>query len=131
MVWFIARFIVGAFLVFAGIAKFFDLDGFYRSVRSFRLLSPGASKLGSTIHPFLEILIGGALLIGYELYWAGLFATILFGIGLLFFTYAMSKGIRISNCGCYGTLFKFPLSAFSFIHTGFFFALSLYITLAA
>ena len=119
IIW-IGRIVLGAVFVYAGIAKltkpnthlwpyFFlkfsistNLSMFQQQVESYKMLSPEtASALAHTL-PFVEIVVGLMLLIGWKLrIWATMVSLIMVGfLGVVTRAYLLHMDI---NCGCFGT----------------------------
>jgi len=126
MVIWIGRLALGAIFVYAGIAKlifpnthlwpmFFlkfsvstNLSMFQQQVESYKLLSPDAAQLLAHTLPFVEIVLGLLLLIGWRLrIWAMFITLIMVGfLGVVTRAYLLHMDI---NCGCFGTPEKLTL----------------------
>jgi len=104
------RFFLSFVLIFGGIMKSFDLKKFNFIVMQFGIIPKKFSKLFSYSLPFVEIIIGIALLFNFLI-------NFLLGLTLLMMLmYTIGSSIalyekkRIDNCGCYGTKIKIPLT---------------------
>ena len=119
IIW-IGRLVLGAIFVYAGIAKltmpnthlwpwFFlkfsistNLTMFQQQVESYKMLSPEAAGTLAHTLPFVEIVAGLMLLIGWRLrIWATLVTMIMVAfLGVVTRAYLLHMDI---NCGCFGT----------------------------
>lgn len=106
----LSQFIIGIVLTLSGTLKIIDLKGFRRIVAFYGLipvwlLTPSAYAL-----PFIEAMVGLALLFNQFTFYASLLAEILLLTAVIFLTIALMKKKKMENCGCFGTYFKIPLS---------------------
>jgi len=119
VIW-IGRLVLGGIFVYAGVAKvifpnthlwpmFFlkfsvstNLSMFQQQVESYKMLSPDAAQLLAHTLPFVEIVVGLMLLVGWRLrIWATLVTLIMLGfLGVVTRAYLLHMDI---NCGCFGT----------------------------
>lgn len=95
------RVILGGIFIYAGFLKSLDQGAFLSDLREFRILPDAALFPTAVFLPYLEMIVGGALIIGtpYEgalLLSGGLLVT--FGV---FLASAAWRGLDIS-CGCFG-----------------------------
>ena len=98
---FLLRCVVGGVFIYAGVLKALDPMQFSADVDNFRLLPYAVSCAVGVYLPWLEILAGGALLIGF---WRSGAALLLGGMLVIFFLAlcsAWARGLDIS-CGCFG-----------------------------
>jgi uncharacterized membrane protein YphA (DoxX/SURF4 family) len=119
IIW-IGRLVLGVIFVYAGLAKLFmpnthlwpmfflkfsvstNLSMFQTQVESYQLLSPEMSALLAHTLPFIEIVLGLLVLIGWQLrIWATFVSLIMVGF-LTVVTRAYLLHMDI-NCGCFGT----------------------------
>ena len=119
IIW-IGRLVLGAIFVYAGFAKllmpnthlwpyFFlkfsvstNLTMFQQQVESYKMLSPESAALLAHTLPFVEIVVGLMLILGWGLrIWASLVTLIMVGfLGVVTRAYLLHMDI---NCGCFGT----------------------------
>lgn len=119
IIW-IGRLALGAIFIYAGIAKLTmpnthlwpwfilkfsistNLSMFQTQVESYKMLSPELSGLLAHTLPFIEIVVGLMLFIGWRLkIWATLVTLIMVGfLGVVTRAYLLHMDI---NCGCFGT----------------------------
>ena len=112
----VLRIILGAILLFAGIAKLSNFSAFVNDVASYQMLPTGMVKPISYLLVSAEITLGIALGIGYFSRGAGILTSFLF----LTFTVALAnvlwQELPIADCGCGNFLFSlldvlgFPIS---------------------
>ena len=93
------RLILGFVFIYAGIEKILDPAGLARDVANYRILPDVLVNLWAIALPWIELLVGLGLLLGFYRRGSSL---VLFGL-LLMFTVAITvnlvRGVDI-NCGC-------------------------------
>ena len=109
----VMRVFMGVFLVIFSMLKFFDLPGF---VKGFRMYDLGARnwKAYAYLYPFLELGLGLALLLGYQLFAVNVVLAALMFFGAAGVLLALKKGLDI-HCACLGTTLKVPLSTVALV----------------
>jgi uncharacterized membrane protein YphA (DoxX/SURF4 family) len=145
IIW-IGRLVLGVIFVYAGLAKLFlpnthlwpmfflkfsvstNLTMFQDQVESYKLLSAEAAGLLAHTLPFVEIVLGLLLLIGWQLrIWATLVTLIMVGfLGVVARAYILHMDI---NCGCFGTPEK--LTGWTVVRDSLLAALALAMTVSA
>lgn len=98
----VVRVVLGAIFVVAGASKVGHAAEFAQQIAAFRLLPQPVIAPMALALPFLEILLGGYLIIGLFTRVAGWVATLL----LLVFDGAIASAVlrgMTLNCGCFGT----------------------------
>lgn len=111
-----ARLIVGGVLVYAGATKAAGpAEEFAIVIGSYDLLSRDMVVTAATFLPWVELLLGWALILGFKLRGAAISTGALF-VGFLFaLANVKAKGIELPNCGCFGDAIHFtPMQAFLF-----------------
>ena len=98
-----ARLVVGAVLVYAGAAKSAKpAEEFALVIQAYDVVSlPTALPLAGLL-PWLEMIVGWALLLGVETTAAAAAAGAMFGLFLAVLVSVVARGIPIPNCGCFG-----------------------------
>jgi uncharacterized membrane protein YphA (DoxX/SURF4 family) len=97
----VLRVVVGAIFLFAGAAKVGHADQFAAQIAGFRLLpQPAVAPLAVAL-PYLEILLGGYLVVGLFTRTAAWFAVALLAVFDLAVASAVVRGMTVS-CGCFG-----------------------------
>lgn len=109
----IVRLLLGVVMLYTGLVKVIDLDGFVRTVRDYRFplfdVPPGDMIVGYSL-PWLEVLLGVCLIVGVwkrasYLLLAGLLLSFIIPVG-----YAQYHGFKI-ECGCFGGI-EAPISGY-------------------
>jgi uncharacterized membrane protein YphA (DoxX/SURF4 family) len=111
-----ARLLVGAVLIYAGATKAAaPAEEFALVISSYDVVPLSVALPMAGLLPWLEMLVGWALLLGVETPAAsavagGMFAAFLAALGSV-----VARGIPIPNCGCFGDAMHFtPLQALAF-----------------
>ena len=105
----IIRIAIGFLFLISGSLKFSDLKGFFITVVKYNILKGKLAKVSAYSLPFVEVLVGFALLFKiYPIYSYSL-ALMLVLISTGGVVYAYFKNNRLDNCGCYGTKIKIPI----------------------
>jgi uncharacterized membrane protein YphA (DoxX/SURF4 family) len=119
IIW-IGRLVLGGIFVYAGFSKLLmpntnlwpmfvlkfsismNISSFAQQVESYKMISPEASQLVAHTLPFVEIVLGLLLLIGWRLrIWATAITAIMVGfLAVVTRAYLLHMDI---NCGCFGT----------------------------
>lgn len=101
IVLFFVRIVIGGFFVFAAVPKLMDPLAFATSISHYHLLPVWSINAYALIIPWLEILAGVAMILGFKTRTAA----IITGLLLLMFTIAVAiavvQGLQI-DCGCFG-----------------------------
>lgn len=100
---FVLRCLVGAVFVFAGALKIFDPAGFAMDIANYRLMPHELINLVAIILPWLELVTGLMLVMGF---WVRANALIIAGLTIVFLiaiSQALVRGLDVT-CGCFGTV---------------------------
>ena len=113
---FAARLIVGALLVYAGSAKASaPAEEFALVIQSYDIVPTSVALPLAGLIPWLEMIVGWALILGVEARAAAVAASAMFGLFLVAIGTVVIRGIQIPNCGCFGDAMHFtPAQAFAF-----------------
>jgi uncharacterized membrane protein YphA (DoxX/SURF4 family) len=145
IIW-IGRLVLGGIFVYAGFSKLLlpnthlwpifvlrfsvsmNISRFAEQVESYKMISPVASQVVAHTLPFVEIVLGLLLLIGWRLrIWATAMTAIMVGfLAVVTRAYLLHMDI---NCGCFGTPEK--LTGMTVVRDGAFTALALVMTIFA
>jgi copper chaperone CopZ len=109
---FLHNFMTGFFLVFS-LFKLLDVSAFAKSFKQYDLLAkyiPGYAAQ----YPFIELSIGIACLINYELEMVYITEIAIMAIGLIGVVQSNLSKQKI-QCACLGTVFKLPMSSITII----------------
>jgi uncharacterized membrane protein YphA (DoxX/SURF4 family) len=145
IIW-IGRLVLGGIFVYAGFSKLLlpnthlwpmfvlrfsvsmNLSSFAQQVESYKMISPEASQMVAHTLPFVEIVLGLLLLIGWRLrIWATAITAIMLGfLAVVTRAYLLHMDI---NCGCFGTPER--LTGMTVVRDGAFTTLALLMTIFA
>jgi uncharacterized membrane protein YphA (DoxX/SURF4 family) len=105
-----------------------NISSFAQQVESYKLISPEATQVVAHTLPFVEIMLGLLLLIGWRLrIWATAITAIMVGfLAVVTRAYLLHMDI---NCGCFGTPEK--LTGMTLVRDGVLTALALLMTIFA
>ncbi len=98
---FVLRLVIGGIFVVAGASKVGHGTLFAAQIAGFRLLPEGIIAPLAVILPFLEILLGGYLIVGFFTRIAGWVAVVMLALFDLAIASAVVRGMSVS-CGCFG-----------------------------
>ena len=99
---FLVRWGIGLLFLYAGAVKIADPSGFARAVEAYRILPSGLIPPFSHLLPWVEVLVGAALLSGLLLRGAALLSSSLFLLFAVAIGVNLVRGAEIS-CGCFTT----------------------------
>jgi len=145
IIW-IGRLVLGGIFIYAGFSKLLipnthlwpmfvlrfslsmNLSSFAQQVESYKMISSEASQVVAHTLPFVEIVLGFLLLIGWRLrIWSSAITVLMVG-----FLAAVTRAYLLHmdiNCGCFGTPEK--LTGMTVVRDGVFTALALLMTIFA
>ena len=97
------RLIVGGLLLFAGVTKLVDRDGFREAVAEYKILPGALERPFALTMPILETVVGVLLLLGLGTAFAAALAT------PLFLSFALAIGVNLLrgrnfDCHCFGSV---------------------------
>lgn len=95
------RVAIGGIFIFAGISKMGNPALFAAEIAGFRLLPSGVIAPIALVLPYLEVLLGGYLVIGLFTRAAAWIAVLLLGVFDAAIASAVVRGLTV-NCGCFG-----------------------------
>jgi len=101
MMWLLIASIVGGTLLLAGIPKVRDRDGLLRVVRGYRLLPAPLERAVSIVLPWVEIVVGAALVTGLAGRYAAALAALVFAAFCAGLSVNLVRGRRELDCGCF------------------------------
>jgi len=145
VIW-VGRLVLGGIFVYAGFSKLLmpnthlwpmfvlkfslsmNISLFAQQVESYKMISPAASQIVAHTLPFVEIVLGALLLIGWRLrIWATAITLVMAGfLGVVTRAYLLHMDI---NCGCFGTPEK--LTGMTVLRDSLFLLLALLMTVFA
>jgi len=98
----VCRVVIGLVLIASGVAKVNHSHGFLLAVYRFRLVDADSSLLVAAVLPWLEVLAGAALLVGYCTGGAFVLASAMLLSFCFVLASALWRDLSIS-CGCFGS----------------------------
>ena len=98
----LARLVVGIVDVVAGLSKFPAPAGNVRQVRAYQILPEAVVPTVGHALPTVELVIGGALLLGLFTRAFAILAALFFIAFIIGISAAWARGLEI-NCGCFGS----------------------------
>lgn len=105
------RYLIGLVLVATGIGKLLDLVGFANVISTYQVFSPSFPLyfIGLLISVG-EVILGVWLFSGKYLKWAALLALLMHLSYAAWSAFALFRGLKLANCGCFGVFLARPLS---------------------
>jgi len=104
-------FMAGFFLVF-GFFKIIKLNGFAMAYKEYDLLAK-RSNLYAHLYPFIEIALGLAYLLAFQLFLTNIITLIVMSVSAWGVWLKIRKREEVT-CACLGTVFKFPMTYVTF-----------------
>lgn len=105
----VPRWFFAVLLLASGTGKLLNMPGFYEIVDSYRILPAALIPPSAWALALLELGLAAWLIRGRRLGLAGLALITLHTMYLLWITSALSRGLKLDNCGCFGVYFARPL----------------------
>ncbi|MCX6153953.1 MAG: DoxX family membrane protein [Candidatus Kapabacteria bacterium] len=96
----IARLAIGVLFIFAAIGKIAEPAQFAKEISNYRLVWEPLLNIIALIMPWIELIIGLFILVGFRLRSSSALASILLMIFIVAVGLAMIQGLSI-NCGCF------------------------------
>ena len=94
--------VLGGLLLLAGVPKLRDRKGGLSAVQGYRLLPEVAERFVATTLPYIEILLGIALVVGIGAPFVPAAAAVLFLVFFVALSVNLLRGRRDLECGCFG-----------------------------
>lgn len=99
---FFLRLVLGATFLYAGVVKSQDPVGFAQAIYNYRILPSWAINPLAILLPWVEMVMGAALVVGLWVPGASLLACGLLGLFALALCMNLARGLDI-DCGCFST----------------------------
>jgi putative oxidoreductase len=99
----VLRVVLGGLFVYAGAVKIADPLGFAEDIRNYRLVGQTLSFAVALVLPWLEVLAGAFLVVGFWKRGAALAITVLLVFFIVLTLVTMARGLDV-DCGCFGSL---------------------------
>lgn len=98
----IARLLIGGLFIYASFHKVIDPAEFAQSVRNYLILPPEWTNVVAVTLPWIELLVGLFLVIGFQTRPSALVVAGLMCVFIAALSYAYHVGLDI-NCGCFSS----------------------------
>jgi uncharacterized membrane protein YphA (DoxX/SURF4 family) len=98
----LGRLVLGGVWIVAGALKVTDLDASVRAVRAYRLLPEIVAQFVGAGLPFVEILLGILLVVGFGVRVAAVASAVLMAAFVVGIASVWARGLQI-DCGCFGS----------------------------
>lgn len=96
----VIRIMTGFLLLFSGLFKAADIETFGRTIAQYKILPETVLVYPAMIIPFLELIIGSLLMIGYKIKAASFVSIVLMLMFTVFILINVIRGEKF-NCGCF------------------------------
>lgn len=96
------RIVIGGIFVYASIDKIMNPDAFARIIHNYRLFPPSLINIIAIVIPWIEIISGALLIIGWKYKAANLIIGGMLAAFIIALAISYIRGINI-NCGCFST----------------------------
>jgi putative oxidoreductase len=128
---FAGRLLIGGLFIYASFYKIFDPLGFAASIRNYGILPAQWSNAVALTLPWLEMMAGVFLIIGFQTKPSALLTTVMLGVFLGAIVYAFSIGLDI-DCGCFGSAASSPgrVGLYHIVRDSSLLAVSLFVLIA-
>ncbi len=97
------RFVLGGIFLYAGVVKSQDPAGFAQAIYNYRILPGQLINPMAILLPWVEIVMGVAMLLGCWVPGASLLAMVLLGVFAMALGINLARGVDV-DCGCFSTL---------------------------
>lgn len=94
------RLVVGSVFVGAGVTKICDLAGSGRAVNAYQILPYGLAKILGAILPFVEIAVGGLMIVGLATRFIAIISAVMLAGYIAAIASVWARGLAI-DCGCF------------------------------
>ncbi len=98
----ICQIAIGGVFIYAALPKIGDLESFAGQIHNYRLLPLPVENLFAMTLPWIELVIGLALVLGIRSRSGAVLATGLMAVFMVAIAQAVARGLDI-ECGCFGT----------------------------
>lgn len=119
----VIRYIIGSALLVTGILKALKFNQFKLLIRNYKVLSPRMSDLAVYLAVPSSIVAGILLISGIYLILGATMAFLYIVAGNIGVISVLYHKRKVSNCGCYGTFVKFPITRLKLLDSLFWLSL--------
>jgi uncharacterized membrane protein YphA (DoxX/SURF4 family) len=99
---FLIRLAVGGFFLYAAVGKIVNPNEFAAAIHNYRMMPPEIINLMAIIIPWIELVSGVCLIIGFKIKGANLIISTMLIVFIIALSSAYTRGLNIS-CGCFST----------------------------
>ena len=96
----VLRVLLGLYFVHASLAKIADPPAFARIVYQWQVLGPISSNLAAVTLPWVELVAGALLIVGFWKQDAAVVVALMLAVFLVAAGLVLTRGIDVVNCGC-------------------------------
>ena len=121
-----ARFILGVIFVYASYDKILHPKAFAEVVYNYQILPDGLINVTAIFLPWLEILIGVFLIVGFWMSGVAIWCNIMLAVYIGALCFNLARGLNV-NCGCFSTTKGSTISIETILWDVAFLALSAYL----
>ena len=108
----IIRILIGAIFVVSGFEKLIGpYQNFLYVVQGYECLTPQAEEAVARIFPWIELLLGVFLMLGFWMKWVLSGIMVIISSFIVVVGQAILRDLPIKECGCFGALISLPLPA--------------------
>jgi hypothetical protein len=101
--WVILRIAIGCLFLVSGLGKLLSpYQNFLYVIQAYQVLPSWGEVATARIFPWLELITGVFVFLGFWMPWCLRGACVLFGIFLAVVGQALVRGLPLDNCGCFG-----------------------------
>jgi uncharacterized membrane protein YphA (DoxX/SURF4 family) len=101
--WVLLRVIIGGVFLVSSLGKLLSpYQNFLYVIQAYQFLPSWAEVLTAQIFPWIELIVGVFVLLGFWIPWSLRGALTLFGIFVVVLGQALIRGLPLENCGCFG-----------------------------
>lgn len=98
-----ARAAVGAVFLLSGAQKVAaPVEEFAVVIEAYHIVAPDSALTMARFLPWIELILGASLLLGYAARQAALGSAVLLGVFIAAILSTFPRGLELANCGCFG-----------------------------
>ena len=112
-------------LAASAVGKLADMPGFYAVIKSYALLPEPVISTSAWALAIVEFILAIWLVIGKRINVAALVVIVLHFVYLAWLMIALTRGLNIPNCGCFGVFWPRPLTWFTPVEDSILLALAI------
>ena len=121
----LSRGFIALVLLATAIGKLLDVPGFVGVLESYQAITPSLLWPLALGIPLAELALGGWLVLGWRLDLSGAASAAMHSVYAAWSAWAVLRGLKLANCGCFGVFLARPLGWSTVIEDGVMIAVSL------